>query len=85
MAKPKIQSPNVPTTGMARTLYKQTTLAIRPIEEAHDHLTGALLADPNLPEPVRAAERLLRGELERVSKGISYRGHHPLAPSDLYG
>ena len=77
MARPKIESPSVPTTGTARTLYKQTTPAIPPIQEAHDHLTGALLADPNLPEPVRAAERLLRGELERVSKGISYRGYHP--------
>ncbi|MBI1658077.1 MAG: hypothetical protein IS632_04800 [Thaumarchaeota archaeon] len=64
-----------------RRLHRQTTLAIRPIQEAHDHLTGALLADLNLPEPVRAAERLLRGELERISKGISYRGHHPQEPA----
>lgn len=80
MTRPKITTPNVPTTETVRRLRKQTTLAIRPIREAHDHLTGALIADPNLPEPVRAAERLLRGELERVSKGISYRGHHPPEP-----
>ena len=81
MTRPKTTTPNAPTTETVRTLYMQTTLAIRPIEEAHDHLTGALLADPNLPEPVRAAERLLRGELERVSKGISYRGHHSQEPA----
>ena len=54
MTKPKIQPPNVPTTETVRTLYMQTAPAIRPIQEAHDHLTGALLADPDLPEPVRA-------------------------------